>query len=135
MVVSHMVLKNFVLLFFFVFFVFSWSFFFFFVFFFLGGGGFSVFFCFFWFSWFFWLFGFICFFWFSGFDTLVEDALVDTNSPCFWQPPRAFSVIFGNVPKQSEISKIFRKQNLSESSEGPHSEPTQFLLWTTHEHF
>ena len=31
----------------------------------------------------------------------------------------------------------FRKQNLSESSEGPRSEPikTQFLLWTTHEHF
>ena len=46
------------------------------------------------------------FFWVSGFDTLVEDALVDTNSPCFWQLPRAFSVIFGNVPKQSEISKI-----------------------------
>ena len=37
----------------------------------------------------------------------MEDALVDTNSPCFWQPPGAFSVIFGNVPKQSEISKIF----------------------------
>ena len=46
-------------------------------------------------------------FWFSGFDKLVEDALVDTNSPCFRQPPRAFSVIFGNVPKQSDISKIF----------------------------
>ena len=46
-------------------------------------------------------------FWFSGFDTLVEDALVDTNSPCFWQPPPTFSVMFTNVPKQSEISKIF----------------------------
>ena len=40
------------------------------------------------------LFGFFCcldfllflvflVFWFSGFDTLVEDALVGTNSPCF----------------------------------------------------
>ena len=79
MVISHIVLKHF---FFFCFFCF-----FFFFFFFFGGGG------------------------FSGFDTLVDDALidtlVDTNSPCFWQPLRAFSVIFGNVPKQSEISKIF----------------------------
>ena len=58
---------------------------------------------------FFGFFGFLffLFFWFSGFDTLVEHAPVDTNSPCFWQPPRAFSVIFGNVPKQSESSKIF----------------------------
>ena len=53
------------------------------------------------------LFLFFLVFWFSGFDILVEDALVDTNSPCFWQTPRAFSVIFGNVPKQSESSKIF----------------------------
>ena len=52
------------------------------------------------------LFLFFFVFWLSGFDTLVEDALIDTNKPCFRQPPRAFSVIFGKVPKQSEISKI-----------------------------
>ena len=49
---------------------------------------------------------FFLFSWFSGFDTLVEDALVDTNSPCFWQLPRAFSVIFENVPKQLEYSRF-----------------------------
>ena len=48
--------------------------------------------------------------------------------------------IFGHFRKRSEAIgnfENFRKQNLSESSEGPHSEPIckQFLLWTTHEHF
>ena len=127
MVVYHIVLKKFCFFGFWVFWVFWFLVFLVFLFFLV--------------FWFFWFFVFLVFwffvlfvFWFSGFDTLVEDALVDTNSPWFWQPPRAFSVIFGNVPKQSEISKNFRKQNLSESSEGPHSEPIQFLLWTAHEH-
>ena len=84
--------------------------------------GFLVFLFFFGFFVFFWFFGFFgfLFFWFSGFDTLVEDALVDTNSPCFLATAPS---IFGHFRKRSEAIgnfENFRKQNLSESSEGPH---------------
>ena len=82
------------------------------------------------------------FFWFSGFDTLVEDARIDTNNACFWEPPQTFSVIFGNVPKQSEISKIFgnricrsprrgliRNQFVSSSCYGLHTNTFNYHLY------
>ena len=45
---------------------------------------------------------------------------------------RSFSETF----RSNRKFRKFRKQNLSESSEGPHSEPIckQVSLWTTHEH-
>ena len=69
-------------------------------------------------------FCFLSFFWFSGKVVAVK----------------VKSSIFGHFRKRSEaIGNFgnFRKQNLSESSQGRRSEPIwkQFLKWTTHEHF